>query len=95
MKRFALILLVALGACDGKTETKDDAKAEAKADAKAPSKDAKADAKAPAETKDAAAGAGDAAEANPQLMDPSKATEEAPATYKVKFETTKGNVTMA
>ena len=39
-----------------------------------------------------AAFAGD--ERHPGLLDPSKATEKAPAEYRVKFETTKGSFTV-
>ena len=96
MTRLALILVMALAACDAKAPEKaadGDAKAAAKADgkkgeAKADGKkaDAKADAKPAAKTDDAAG------DIDPKLLDPSKATEQAPETYKVKFATTKGDI---
>ena len=94
MTRLALIMVVALAACDSKApEKKADADtAAAKADPKAgaskeaPKKDgAKADMP---KKDDAKAPAGDI---DPRLLDPSKAVETAPDTYKVKFETTKGD----
>lgn len=94
MTRLALIMVVALAACDSKAPAKKaDADATAaKADPKAgaskdaPKKDgAKAD---PPKKEDAKAADGDI---DPRLLDPSKATATAPDTYKVKFETTKGD----
>ncbi len=94
MTRLALILVMALGACDSKST---DAKPAAtdKAAAKAPDKgtdpakkaDDPATAKKDADADEAADG--DAA-IDPALLDPAKATEQAPDTFKAKFETTKG-----
>lgn len=94
MTRIALIMVMALAACDSKApEKKADADATAtKADPKAgASKDApkKDDAKADAPKKEEAKA--DAGDIDPRLLDPSKAVETAPDTYKVKFETTKGD----
>ncbi len=104
MTRLALIMVMALAACDSKApETKADADATAaKADPKADgAKEApKADGAKEAPKADAPeAAAGDAkptdadagADIDPQLLDPSKANQTAPDTYKVKFETTKGD----
>lgn len=89
MTRIALFLVLALAACDSKgTEKKaDDAKPAAKAETKA---ETKADGKA-AGNADAEPGGDAQAEIDPRLLDPSKATETAPESYKVKFETTKGD----
>ena len=94
MTRLALILVMALSACDSKgTEKKaDGATPAAKADAeKKP--DAKADAKNGDAGKPAAKIDAKAVQADidPKLLDPAAATETAPETYKVKFETTKGD----
>ena len=96
MTRIAMILVLALAACDSKAPEKK-ADADAKAGAKAEAKPAaKGDAKAPGKA-DAKAG-GDAkkadaasAEVDPKLLDPAAANEKAPDSYKVKFETTAGD----
>lgn len=79
----ALLMLI-LGACGGASAPP--MENEAKAAPATP-------AAAPVQTVEAAqpAAAPVAAGANPALTDPSKATATAPATYKAKFETTKGN----
>ncbi|MCR9161344.1 MAG: peptidylprolyl isomerase [Nannocystaceae bacterium] len=98
MTRIAMILVLALAACDAKAPEKKadgDAKAGAKADAKPADGEAKKPAaKADAETKTPAdAKAADAAgsEIDPKLLDPAAANETAPESYKVKFETTAGD----
>ena len=96
MTRIAMILVLALAACDSKAPEKK-ADADAKAGAKAEAKPAaKGDAKAPGKA-DAKAG-GDAkkadaasADVDPKLLDPAAANEKAPDSYKVKFETTAGD----
>ena len=72
---------------------KDDAKADdaKKDDAKADD-EKKDDAKPADEGADKAEPAADSAELNPILLDPSKATETAPDSYKVKLTTTKGDI---
>ncbi len=65
------------------------AKADVKADAKAPAKPAAK--KAPAKP---AAKPQPAGKSHPGLLDPSKATETAPGLFKVKLETTKGDVVL-
>ena len=96
MTRIAMILVLALAACDSKApekkadaDTKAGAKAEAKpaakGDAKAPGK---ADAKAGGDAKKADAASADV---DPKLLDPAAANEKAPDSYKVKFETTAGD----
>lgn len=97
MTRIAMILVLALAACDSKAPEKKadgDAKAGVKADDKAGAKgDAKkpggkADAKKPDAKKPDAAAAPDV---DPKLLDPAAANEKAPDSYKVKFETTAGD----
>jgi peptidyl-prolyl cis-trans isomerase A (cyclophilin A) len=76
----ASFALLALTACNkGEGDTKSDP-APATKSATAPAS------KAPATKAEAPKGA------NPALLDPSKATEQAPATFAVKFETTKGDI---
>ncbi len=95
MIRLLLILLVALVACDGKRQgaeaspgeapakSEPATKADAVADGKPVANDAATDERTPA-----------AAPRHPALTDPSQATEKAPDTYKVKFDTTKGHFTV-
>lgn len=95
MTRLAMILVVALAACDSKAPEKKadaDAKAGAKGDAKAPeTKTGKTpevkEGPGKADAKEADA---PAADVDPKLLDPAAANEKAPDSYKVKFETTAG-----
>ncbi len=95
MTRIAMILVLALAACDSKAPEKKadgDAKAGAKADAKASDQgdakapDAKSGKKMDTKTPDAVA-----SDIDPKLLDPAAADEKAPDSYKVKFETTAGD----
>lgn len=97
MKRIALLLSLACFGCpqDAKKEEPKAAEAPNEASAKAEGGDeAKAEAKAEpteeAKPEDSAEQAA-AADLDPALLDPSKATEQAPDQYKVKFETTAGD----
>lgn len=102
MTRIALILVMALAACDSKAPEKNadaeakpaqkaDAKEEAEPDDAEPGDEAKpAEDGEPAEDGSAEDGSAEA-DIDPKLLDPSKATETAPDQYKVKFETTAGD----
>lgn len=87
MKRLAVIVFAMFAGCTSGSASDapkpgKDAKTETKSEAKA-KPDAKAKPKADA--------APEATPVDPKLLDPAAAKEEAPATYKVKFETTKGD----
>ncbi len=77
----ALVAALALGAC-GKDAPAPTPEPAADAAAAAPDQPTEADAATPDKPVDAAP--------NPALLDPKLATEQAPATFKVKFTTTKG-----
>jgi peptidyl-prolyl cis-trans isomerase A (cyclophilin A) len=87
MRPFTILALSILFACKSSTPTEDTAAKEKPADKKPLADEAK-EAK---EAKEDAKKAEPEAEVDPRLLDPSKATKEAPAKYKVKFETTKGD----
>ncbi len=99
MTRFALIVVMALTACDSKsTDTKPAAADSAAAGAEKDGADKAADPKPAAAEKpddaEAKAPEGEAA-IDPVLLDPSKATAQAPDAFKAKFETTKGAFVVA